>query len=293
MGAPSMGHAAKIVMGDESDGIIDEGLEFISETLTEEIEFIGGQGISGEREMIEERIVEGLKDISGSIIFEPTPEEIDVMLPRILGGAKTVDDIDIAATLPEFIIEIDKVGEQFRFNNCKVASATFRMSQGEVWQVELAIIAKTITTIGSITVVPIVQANPYVFTESIFTFDSSSREINEIEFVVDNGLLDDIYRNSQTRTEIPEGMVGVTVNPVLPFTADELALFTKGVVGAAADVKLTKGGKSLTFEFGNVKFNGAGPQVGERDGEILYSPTGTSYKTSSAASIKAISDITP
>jgi len=293
MGAPSMGHAAKMVMGDQSDGIIDEGLEFISETLTEDIEHIGGQGISGEREMIEERMVEGLKDVSGSIVFEATPEEIDVMLPRILGGAKTVNDIEIANTLPEFIIEISKVADDFRFNNCKVTSATFRMSQGEVWQVELAILAKTVTSGITITPVTIVQANPYVFTESVFTFDASSREINEIEFVIDNQLDDGIYRNSQTRTEIPEGVLLVTVNPTLPFTSDEVAVLNKGIAGAVSNIKLTKGGKSLTFEFGNVKFNGAGPQVGARDGEILYTPTGTSYKTSGAASVKAISDITP
>lgn len=287
MGAPSVGVFAKLVAGDESDDVVDEAYEFTSETMTRSVEHIGGVGISGDRQVRQERIVEGTIDVSGSITMEPTPDEMDKWLPRILGGAKQVDNtISIANTLPEFILEISKVGRAFKFANCKVNRATIRVATGSVVELTLDVLAKTFTTPASITSVPLVQAAPYVFHEGVLTLIALTREFNEAELTIENNLLGDIYRNSQTRSHIPEGPVAVTFNPTLPFTADEVDILNQTVAGAAATLVLTKGAKSLTVALGNLKFNGPGPQVGSRDGEILYSPTGTAYKTAAADAIK-------
>ena len=291
MGAPSVGVFSVLRLG-VAGGSINEAYEFISESMTENIEYVGGNGISGSRDTRHERIALGRRDVSGSITFEPTPEELDLLAPRILGGTKdvTLFTIAIANTLPAMDIQFDKVGDVIQYNGCKVNRATIRANVGEVVQLVLELIGKT-QTLPSAASAAITHGAPYVFHEGVFKFDTVTREVNSVEVSIENNLLADINRFSATRTHVPEGRVRVTCSPVMPFSSDEVAVLAKEVVGAAAQLKFTKAGKSFTIDLANLKFSGPGPQVGSKDGEILYQPTGVAYATSANGSILFTSDI--
>ena len=63
-------------------------------------------------------------------VFNPAPDELDNLLPRILGAAAVGDVFDVAETLPSFTVFIDKVGDIFQYDDCKCNRATFRASAG-------------------------------------------------------------------------------------------------------------------------------------------------------------------
>ena len=277
MGTPSIGFEGRLYVGATT---LTEAYPFVSESLTETVAMTEDRGISGRPTKRSERIVVATKDIAGDIVLEPTPAELDVWLPRILGGTKTLNIVKLATTIPTFNVLINKGGDLHQFNTCAVNTATFRFTVGEPVQLTLNVLGKTKTLPEAEPDVAITDNPPYVCHEAVLRIGGTIRETNEVTLTV-NRNLQGLRRFSQTLTHVQEGPIAITFSPVLPFTADEVALLALEATGATGQIVVTKGGNSCTFDLANVKFTGAGPTVGSRDGEILYNPTGTAFSTTS------------
>jgi len=276
MGTPSVGHSGRLYVA--SADTFNEAYPFLSESLVETPTHNPDRGISGRPTQRSERITEATLDIAGDIAFEPTPAEFDVWLPRFMGGSKIGNDIKLAATVPAWDGLINKVGDLHQFNDLKVNQATIRAAAGENVGLTLSLLGKTMTLPVSEPDVAITDAAPYVFHEGVLLIGGSTREVEEISLVV-NRKLAGSRRFSKTMTHLNEGDIEITASPVLPFTEDEVAVLALGVTGATLNLTFTKGAQSLVFACSNVKFSGAGPAVGSRDGEILYSPSGIVFST--------------
>lgn len=257
-------------------------LEFVSETLTAEHTLVESDGIRGTRSRTKERVRRGLINIRGGMVLHPSPAELDALLPVIVGGTETTDVFPLAETLPEFDIMIDKGAKVFDFADLKVNRGIFRGSPGRPLEVDLDMFGKTVT-IGNSGTFPALTFDTdtmYVFTDSVFTYNSTTYSIMDFELTVDN-LVVPRFTNSTTATDIAATDRRVTLSLTTPWTSSETALYdTSSVAGAAGSLVLTNGAQSLSFAFANMKLNPAQSPTVPGRGEIVQRLVFNIYQSS-------------
>lgn len=241
-----------------------EPYEFVSESVQKKGKILDTDGIRGTRSHHVARTRPGTYEIGGSITLHPSPADLDLLLPRILGAAEVADTFDLAETLPLFGILIDRVAETFEYTDCKVSKATFKGSSGGLVELVLEILGTmevTGTTFPALTLDTSAAAAPYVFSDGVLTLAAAARKMMDFELVIDNGL-NARFTNSQSATSITPQDRTITLKTTNPFTADEADLYGQAVEGAAGTLVLTNGGMSTTFTFAALQVPDMSPVVG-------------------------------
>lgn len=276
-------------------GSFSEPYDFLSENLKASQERIHSNSIRGTRSRPKERNRQGLRRVSGTITMNPSPTELDNLLPRILGAAEATDTFDVAETLPEFDVLIDRVSKRFNYTSCKVARATFSGSSGQPIQLVLDIVGKDFD--NSDTAFPGLTFDTdamYVFNDSSsgVTLEGSTREIQDFNLVIDN-LVEARFRNSNTATDVTAQDRDITLSVTSPFTSSEIALFDDAVDdvdGATGSLVFTNGNQSLTFTFGNLLLMPAETPNVQGKQEIVLPQTYKAYKSGSTADLVVTHD---
>ena len=234
--------------------------EFLSETLTGRQEQIDVSGISGSRERRAQALVDGPEDISGDITMYLTPVDLDTWLPRILGGAEVADVFDIAETLPEFGVLLDRVatngtGSTFAYKGCKVSRCVIAGSSGNPVTMVVTLIGKTETFHGeafpaSPALPTGANSQPYVFHEGSLTYGSAGTyQYNAFELIIDN-FAEARLENALTAEEICATDLGVTLNVNVPWI-DTFAP-DYDIADITGDLTFTKDAMSTIFQFGEL-----------------------------------------
>lgn len=305
MGTPAIGTLSKLAIDVSTVTAItdfDAGstqLEFLSEELRYAEAQAYNSGIRGTRSRVAERcrIAQGV--VSGSLVLHPTPIELDVLFPLILGAAESNDSFALAETIPEFGVLIDRITRRFVYTGCRVSRATFSGSQGQPITLRLDLEGETeviTNTAFPVTVPAIDSGSPYIFSDVTFALaaDASAAEVRGFEITIDNGLITDRFMNSVTRTTIPSADRVITVSLTVPYTADEVDLHKQALAGGTGSLTLTNGGTSTLFTFGNLKTDPASsPVVGARGSEILLGLQMRAYQTGSTKELVVTHDSTP
>ncbi|HSG68911.1 MAG TPA: phage tail tube protein [Planctomycetaceae bacterium] len=270
-------------------------LELVSESLSAEHTLVESDGIRGTRSRTKERVRRGLINVGGELVMHPSPTELDALLYPISGTAGTTTGVfALAETVPEFDIMIDKVTKVFDYTDLKVNRATFRSSPGRPLELALDVIGKTqvIGNAGTFPALTFDTDTMYVFTDSVFTYNSTAYDIMDFELVIDN-LVVPRFTNSTTATDVAATDRRVTLAVTTPWTSSEVALYdTTSVAGAAATLVLTNGGQSLSFAFANLKLNPARTPVVNGRGEIVQQLTFNSYKSATTKELIITHDST-
>ena len=257
-------------------------IDLVSETLTAEHSLVESEGIRGTRSRTKERVRRGLVTVSGDTVHHPSPTELDALLPVILGGTETTDTFPLAETLPEYDIMVDKVARVFDFEDLKCDRAVFSSSPGQPLELTMSHIGKTIaeTNAGTFPALTPDTDTMYVFTDAVFTYNSTTYEINDMELTIDNLVEARYGSGSVTATSIDATDRRVTLTVTAPWTSSETALYDiSSVAGADGSLVLTNGNQSLSFAFANMKLAPATtPVVGGR-GEITQGLTFNIYKS--------------
>ena len=241
-----------------------EPYEIVSEGLQRRGSILDTEGIRGTRSHQSERTRPGTYEIGGSITLHPSPADLDLLLPRILGAAESVDVFALDETLPAFGVLIDRVAETFQYTDCKVSKATFRGSAGGLVELAIDVVGTTEvtgTTYPSLTLSTAANAAPYLLSDGVLNLQSSARKMMDFELVIDNSL-NARFTNSQTATSItPQDRV-ITLKTTNPFTSDEVDLYGQSNAGAAGSLVFTNGGMSTTFTFATLQVPDLSPVVG-------------------------------
>lgn len=237
-------------------------------------------GTRGTRSHVVERTRNGIYTVGGTVNLQPGPAELDILLPLIAGGTKSANNIPITETLPYFYVGVERLAQQYLYDGCKVASATFSGSTGNFLNLALAIEGKTETP-GAITglsaSVPSL-ATPYVFHDAALTIGGTTYQFKEFSYTHDNGLILDRFMNSVTRTDIPEGDRHVSVSLSAPFTSDTIGLYDTGATSAAVVITLTNGTLFFKITMPAVQFPAIPPDMPGRN-ELLLPLNGVARKT--------------
>jgi len=258
-----------------------EPYPFVSEGLARADTLLDTNGIRGTRSHASERVRSGVYTVGGTILLHPSPADLDLWLPRILGAAESTDTFDLAETLPEFGVLIDRVAKTFEYTDCKVNRATFRSSVdgNGLLQLELDIVGKTEvedTSFPTLTLGTADNDAPYAHHDSVVTLAGGAVDARSIEIVIDN-LLEASFNNSRTATSItPQDRI-VTVRTVHPFNSDVTGLYGTAAAGIDGSVVYTNGNMSTTFTFGQLQFPNESPLVSGKN-SIPYTLNMTARK---------------
>ena len=268
--AASVSALAKMGMGAADP--VTQAIEFLNEGLQKRGQIVETAGIRGTRSHPKERTREGTFTIDGQISMNPCPDELDFLLPYIVGGSESSDDFPLAETLPEMYISVDRIAKVFTYAGCKVNKATFRGREGQLLELSLEIMGKTeaVANSGTFPALTLTTAPPYIFHDCVMTIEATAYQIFDWEIVIDNKLNGQRFTNSQSRTDIPAMDREVTVTVTVPYTSTEADLHDKAShkTGVAATCVFTNGARSLTFTTPALQKASESPTVPSRDQEI-------------------------
>ena len=273
MGTAAVGAIAQLGT-DPSSTTVTQRFEFVSESVGKRGTIIETGGIRGTRSHSKERTRVGPYSVGGTIVMEPSPEELAIWLPRILGTAASGTTYALAETLPTFVLVVDRVTKVFTYEGCKVASATFGFRKGVAMSLSMNIIGTTesIGNAGTFPSLSLGTTGPFTLTDTsgAVTILSVVRPVFDFEVTIDNGAVADRHLNATTVSQIPITDRVITLRSTHPYSSDETDLYDQAITGGAGTIVATYAGYSLTFAFANLQAPAEAPTVGSK-GEILLS----------------------
>lgn len=298
----SMGHATQLGVKKETTFgtavTVDTRLVFVSESIAKRGVIVERDGLRGIRghESADTRV--GPYSVAGQLVLEPTPEDLAVLFPFILGADASGTTFALAETLPSFTLVVDRVAKVFTYAGCKVARATFSGSSGGLLRLAMDIVAQS-EAVGNAGTFPSLTASitqPYIFSDLTLTLQSAVRKPASFELVIDNGLITDRFLNSTTVVTIPEGDRVVMLNVVLPYaagtgTTGNTDLYAQALAGAAGTLALANAGYSTTFSFATLQVPDNSPTVAGR-GEIPLNLEMIARRSGGTAELGVVHDST-
>lgn len=239
-------------------------IEFDSESIIKRQEILFSDGIRGTRSRDNSRGGLGPKAVTGSVSGVVTRQALDFWLPAVLGSAESSNVFDVAETLPDLYLLIDKGTDIVLVSEAKVNVFTLDM-RGPIVKYTAQIEAEDMTGgqswPGTLTQPDLTQ--PYLFTDlGNITIDGTARVPFGCTITINNYLTADQWGNKLTRDELIVAndrgidfsvmVSGDTANSDL---LDHVA--SVGVDGEAIQLVLTSAGESgssITIDLGRVAF---------------------------------------
>lgn len=286
--AASQGALAKLCL----DAVLpfdtsSEPFEFVRESFRLVRNHIHSNGITGSRSRRQHRTRDGIRAASGQIVMHPTPTELDLLWPRILGGTTAAGVTDVANTLPKFQVMIDRVEKVFSYTDCVISRAVITGEQGQPITLTLDIEGedRTVGNSGTFPALTLPTDNIFIFSDLTFTY-STARSFRGFSLTLDNFVDGDRYFNSQVRQEMVPHDRQVTLSMMGPFDSGTSDLLDYAVAGSAASLVMTDGSTTYTFDFANMKYETDDPVVEGKSEIMMPMERFTSFHDGSNSELK-------
>lgn len=250
---PIVGFATQLRWGASA---ITAGYEFISETLKGVPKIDERQGIRGVRATFSHQFSKTQFDVKGQLNFEPTKAFLQALLMYILGGTPVTTTYPLAETVPDCSWETKKGAKYYLYAGCKTSKATFKASKGGILELAMDIVGKTETIGDSGSSATIDVGIPFVMAGSTIVVAGATYPIDDFELEIDNGIIEDFFANSLTRTQTPEGPRKILLKITPAYTSESHALLAS-VLATPADVAASAtfvdaAANALVFTMGHV-----------------------------------------
>lgn len=252
-------------------------VEFLTTNLQEAASIIDTNQIRGTRSHVTSQTRKGTSVVGGSIVVNPSPNDIDLWMFRAMGD-QTGNSITLTETVPSFFVGYNPLATNaansaFEFQTCKVNRSILRGSPGDPLELELDILATTAAALTYPTLstpLGVTTADqPYVFSDLVWTFAGSARPLLAFELIIDN-FLDARFANSNNATDITAQDRLVTFNVTSTFTSTELAaLYNLAQAGTGSSTLVaTHGGAAnsmtMSIAFGTLQAPNLTPTIGSK-----------------------------
>lgn len=270
----SMGHQAKLGTKKETTYgtavTVDQGFVFVSESIAKRGMIIERVGLRGSRSHQADDTRVGPYTVGGQLVLEPTPEDLAIWLPRILGADPSGTTYNLAETLPSFTLSVDRVAKVFTYAGCKVNRAVFQGAQGGLLRLTLDIVAQSesVAAAGTFPSLALGVTQPYIFSDLALTLASAAREVKQFDLTIDNGLITDRFMNSLVIVSAPEGDRTIGLRTMHAWAAANTDLYAQALAGAAGSLQLTNAlggtpptGYQTTFSFATLQVPARSPVV--------------------------------
>lgn len=291
---PSIGVLAKLGTADSGGVTATQPFVFISETLSKHQSIVERDGIRGTRShtALDTRL--GNAPVDGTLVMEPTPEDLAIWFPRILGAAAAGTSYLLAETVPDFALWVDRIAKVFGYAKNWVDRATFSASEGQPMRMSLELVGtdEAVANAGTFPALTITYTQPYLFTDMVLTLGGTARQAKEFTLTIDNHLIKDRFFNSTIRQLAPSEDRTVTLSCTVPYSVENTALYAQALAGAAGTLVLTNAGYSTTFSFGVLQVPYDTPTVTGK-GEVMLTLNMVARKTGSTLELAVTHDSTP
>lgn len=231
-------------------------VEFLTHSIKETREIAEDDGIRGSRSRVFERVAQGQISVAGQIEFEPTPLELEKLLPLLVGSSTSATVLTDA--LADFNVVIDNGTKTDTFVG-RFSKGTLSGQSGQKIKLTVDFVGKSRTqgAGGSLSGTPDITARPYMFFDlgSGIEIDGTSYLIDRFELVIDN-MIDPTYMIGQEATDLEPTDRTVSLGIQTKFNSAESALLDLAMAAPdisdplTAELVLTNGAKSATFTFG-------------------------------------------
>jgi hypothetical protein len=288
--AAALGTNVKVGLG--STSTVDQPVEVLSESIALQEQFIDPAGLRGTRSHPSERVRRGTRQVAGTIVACPTPLEWDYWLPKIAGGTKTVNTIDLAETLPSFYVAVDRQVKVPVYSGCVVSRATLSAAVGGPLQLSVDILGID-ESVGAAASFPSlsfdVTGGPYVLSDLALSVGGTTYQCFSFELTVDNVLQPEWFNSEAiTRISATDRAVGVVIDA--PY-GDASALHGTALAGVALSAVFTNSTRSLTITAPAVQAPRNSATSAGR-GEIMLRWAGVARKSGSTAECSFVNDST-
>jgi len=291
-------------------GIADDGTAIGSFTNAFEVEscsvrkegiILDSSGIRGTRAHVSDRSRNGGYSVVGDVVCHPSPALLDILLPYILGATESTDTFALGETLDsfEFALLVNYGPKRILYDDCKVARAVFKSSEGGHLELTMSVIGKTATTSAtafpSITIPNDAHDLPFLHSDvAVSIAGVGSRVVNSFELTIDNGLRAR-FANSLTATDILETDRIISAKCSIPYTSspDATDLYEMAVAGVAASWTFTNAdstGLILTFTAGRYQVPPVGPTLSSRTDEVVLELDGMLRKVDTTGELTITND---
>lgn len=244
-----------------------ERYSFTADSIQRIDTIVDSEGMQGTRSHASERTRAGTYTVGGSVTIEPSPADLDLWLPRILGGAESTDTFPLAETLPAFGMLFDRVTSEMQYTDCYVNRAIFRGSGNELVSLEMEIVGTTEvedTAAPSVAISTAANNRPYHFIDSdnagtsrLAIFGATPRMLDfEIEI---NNFLEPRWGNSETATSITPKDRLVRMAVTVPYDSTNEALY-RGT-DATGSLSLVNAAMSTVFTFAILQVASESPVI--------------------------------
>ena len=255
-------------------------LEFLSCDLRETIALVEDDGLRGTRTRAAERLALGNVEVAGSIVLEPTPDELQALTPFIMGTASSGGTYAVSDTLPNLYLLVDYVAKVNTYTT-RVTKATFMASPGKHLQLKLDLVG-TIMTIGNAGTfasanIPALDltARAWMMADmgSGVTINSIAYSIDTFELGIDNKI-EPTYMQGVTATDLEPTDRIITLGLATKYTSTETVLQTdtRAKTGRAASLAFTNGSEILTMTFAQLVAQPESVQITGRASSKLRLP---------------------
>ena len=282
-------------------------------TLAKHGRQILAQGITGSRSARIERLREGPYSVSGSIVLNVSPGDLDFLLPLILGADEVATDtFNLAEGLQEFAVALDTEEDIFIFTDCKVDTCVIRGQQPSLMEqadpdlltMELRIVGKTYLDGQSWpTGTPAIEYDtvdsPYIFADLTSSLDvdtGSAVVATPMSFaLVIRNFLQARFVNSLTATNIcPAAIRQIGLRIRTPWNGDHSQLLAPDLdPGGTSTVTLTLDASySTTFTFGRITAPNKTSVVVRGKTELYLDRDFRAYKSGATDELVVLNDTT-
>lgn len=278
------------------DGKQMEFLSISGGAITELVDN-GEQAIRGILDHVEERVTQGLSRYALRIVMQPSPTELDTLLPLMGFTESPTDTFTVAETYTTFTTIVDRVAKVHTYTNCKIDKWIYSGQKGSTpVTLTLFLLAEDETegASGSFSATALDTDIAYAFHEATGTLQGAAEVFDRFAIIGDAHMAVQ-HNNSRKPTSIAPTQRTIHLAVSTPYTSDESALYTTpygSAAGGTASIVLTRSDRSTTFTFANAKVTNAKPPDIPGKTEIRLSQVYKAYKSGSTASLVITHDNT-
>ena len=239
-----MGYAARMTIGGTA-------VEFVSSDISEKIDIVPDDGLRGTRTRSLERVAQGLKHYSGSIVLQASPVEVALVLPYVLNnsGGLTLTD-----AMQDVTVVIDTKTKLYTYVG-RFTKMTITGESGKKINLRLDFVGKsgTFGSGGTLSTNADVTNRPYMFSDtSGVTINSVLYDVDRFELSIDNVIVP-TYMTGQTPTDLEPTDRICMLTVQTKYNTTEQALLTLAQAGPviasplAGSMGFTNGSNSMSF----------------------------------------------
>lgn len=209
--------------------------------------FTNTKGIRGSRQQAATRTRRTQRMTRGNLQLSPTANELDLVLPWLLGANESTNLFALAETVPARYIKAYRDGTKHLYDGLKVNRGVFSCAEGQPLQLALEVMGVDETTDADATETAAFAegSGPYVMSDCVLSVGGTEYQFRQLSIEVNNAL-EVKFNNRVTPSSIRATDLIVNVQLGLPY-GDAAALYGSAVGGVTVVATFTNGSDSIAI----------------------------------------------